>query len=177
MHGEKLIAAGLAALVVAGAGAGIAQSATGSGKGGSTRQARQAASSMPPGHGPMGHDDAVHSVAVVPNKAGTGFVTQTTDGGTVKSVDAAARAITITESVGTGGQTLTYGTPTLTIASDATVVLDGKSSSLASLAEGDRVTVSSSSDGTAVFAADSSFRPDGAGRGPGGPPAGGWGGY
>ena len=61
--------------------------------------------------------------------------------------------------------------------SGATVTLDGSSSSLEKLAAGDHVSISSSSDGTTVFATDSSFT--GAGHGPGGPgapggPGGGW---
>jgi hypothetical protein len=169
MHSQrkKLLAAALTALAVTGAGAAIAQSSTG-------KSASTATSRTPP-PGPMGggpDGGPVHSVSVEPNRAGTGFVTETVDRGTVESVDAAAGTITIAE----GTKTLTYAKPTLKIASGATIVLDGRSSSLSNLATGDRVTVSSSSDGTAVFAADSSFQPrrDGPGHpgGPGGPPPG-----
>jgi hypothetical protein len=173
-HRNKLLGAAVAVCALAGAGAGIAQSATSKSKA-QTRHAKQASSRGPFG-GPMDgdHGGGVHSVSVVPNKAGTAFVTVTSDRGTIKSVDAGAGTITITE----GTESLTYGTPTLTIPSGATVVLDGKSSSLASLAAGDHVTVDSSSEGTTVFAADSSFHPEGPGFGPqghGGPPPGAWG--
>jgi hypothetical protein len=119
-----------------------------------------------PGGGPGGM--AVHSVDVVLNKAGTAYITETRDSGTVTAVDASAGTITIKE----GTSKVTYGTPTITIPSDATVTLDGKTSSLEKLATGDQVSISSSSEGTDVFATDSSFTP--AGHGPGG--AGGWGG-
>jgi len=167
MHKKKLIGAALAACALAGAGAGIAQSATGNSA--SHSRATQSSSSRPFPGGPMGGPGggAVHSVSVVLNRAGTAFVTQTTDRGTIKSVDAGAGTITITE----GTKTVTYETPTLTIPAGATVTLDGKSSSLASLAAGDHVAVSSSSDGTTVFAMDSLFKPDG-GPGHGGPPQG-----
>jgi len=113
---------------------------------------------------------AVHSVEAVLNKAGTAYITQTDDSGTVTSVDATAGTITIKE----GTSTVTYGTPTLTIPSGATVTLDGSSSSLEKLLAGDHVSVSSSSDGTTVFATDASFTPSG--HGPGGGAPGGWGG-
>jgi hypothetical protein len=112
-----------------------------------------------------GGPHAVHSVSVVLDKAGTGFVTQTTDRGKIQSVDASARTITLVE----GTKSLTYRTPTVTIAADATVALDGKSSSLGDLAAGDHVSIDSSSDGASVFATDSSFHPEG-GPGMGGPP-------
>ena len=98
---------------------------------------------------------AVHSVSVVLNGKGDAFITQTTDSGTVQSVDTGAGTITIVEGV----KGVTYKTVTLTIPSEATVVLDGKSSSLGSIVAEDHVVVSSSSEGTTVFAADSSFRP------------------
>ena len=68
---------------------------------------------------------------------------------------------------------VTYKTVTLTIPSGSSVMLDGKSSKLESLAAGDHVTVSSSSEGTTVFATDSSFHPEGPGHM--GPPVGGGG--
>lgn len=123
----------------------------------------------PPGPGgwpgPGGHG-GVHSESVVLNKKGDGFITVTTDSGKIKSIDAGAGTIEVTEEA----NSVTYKTVTLTIPSGATVVLDGKSGSLAGLAAGDHVVVSSSSEGTNVFAADSSFQPQGAGHG--GPPPG-----
>lgn len=125
----------------------------------------------PPGGGPgwgagPGGQPAVHSESVVLNKAGTEFITVTTDSGTVKSVEASTGTLTITEAA----RSVTYKTVTVSIPSGAKVTLDGKSSSLASLAEGDRVTVSSSSEGVAVNATDSSFHPEGAPGHGGAPP-------
>lgn len=147
-------------------------------KGHSAHKATQASGTAPLGRfGPGGRHGgggfggfSIHSVAVVPNQAGTGFETVTSDSGTVKSVDASSHTITITE----GTTSTTYGTPTVSVPAAAKVILDGKSSSLSSLAAGDRVRVSSSSDGTAtVFAFDSAFAPGrhmGWGHGgPGGP--------
>jgi ABC-type Fe3+-hydroxamate transport system substrate-binding protein len=115
----------------------------------------------------------VHSVEAVLNKAGTAYVSETTDSGTIKEVDSSGGSITINE----GTKSVTYGTPTVTIPSDATVTLDGKTSTLSALKIGDQVRVSSSSDGTTVFAMDSSFKPagepgtsGGPGGGMGGPP-------
>jgi len=139
-----------------------------------TTNGKAGAGSGLPGPGPWGHD-AVHSESVVLNKAGTEYITETTDSGTVRSVEASAGKLTIIEGV----KSVTYKTVTLTIPSNATVVLDGKSSSLSALAEGDHVSVSASSEGTRVFATDSSFHPEGGpphggpwqgGPGPGGPP-------
>ncbi len=130
---------------------------------------------MPPGpHGPGGGGPgAVHSESVVLNKKGDGFITVTTDNGKLKSVDASAGTIEVTEEA----NSVTYKTVTLTIPSGSSVTLDGTSSSLEKLAAGDHVNVSSSTEGTTVFAADSSFHPEGPGHGgppPGQGPAGGW---
>jgi hypothetical protein len=100
---------------------------------------------------------AVHEVATVLDKAGTAYISETVDHGTLKSVDTGAGTITIVE----GTKTFTYETPTLTIPSGVTVTLDGKTSTLASLSEGDHVTLTSSTDGTSVSATDSSFQPTG----------------
>lgn len=122
--------------------------------------------------GPGGGGMAVHSVEVVLDKAGTAFITQTRDDGTITAVDPTGGTVTIKEGTGT----VTYATPTISIASGATVLLDGKTSSLEKLASGDHVSVTSSSDGTTVFATDSSFTPTGHGpAGAGGPPPGGQG--
>jgi hypothetical protein len=124
--------------------------------------------------GPGGGPGAVHSESVVLDKKGDAFITVTSDSGKIKSLDAGAGTIEVTEEAGS----VTYKTVTLTIPSGSTVMLDGKSSTLSGLAVGDHVTVSSSSEGTNVFATDSSFHPQGWGHGgppPGGgsPPAGG----
>lgn len=137
-----------------------------------TAHGAQASGSAPPGamggpdgdmHGPDG--GAVHSVSVVPDKAGTSFITLTTDRGTVKSVDSAGATITIAE----GTKSATYKTLTLTVPSGAKVIRDGKTASLAEIKAEDTVSVSSSTEGTTVFAMDSSFRPE-HGPGRGGPP-------
>ncbi len=172
MHRRKRIATLAVAAVCAlgGAAAGVAQSSA-AGKTATAKHnlTHSGFAGMPGGHGGgPGGDGAVHSVDVVLNKAGSAYITETRDSGTVTSLDAAAGTVTIKE----GTSTVTYATPTITVPSGATVTLDGKTSSLEKLAAGDHVSISSSSEGTEVFATDSSFTPSG--HGPGGP--GGWGG-
>jgi hypothetical protein len=103
-----------------------------------------------PGGGPGG--PAVHGEVVVPNKAGNGFITITTDGGTIKSIS--GNDITIDESVGT----LHYKDATVTIPSDATVVRDHAKASVSDLKEGDFVRVIASSERTIVIAEDATFQ-------------------
>ena len=158
---------------LAGAAAGISQSAASSSSGKSSSKAVKAASNAgPPGGGHPGHGmhgGEVHAVEVVLNKAGTAYVNETDDNGTITAVDSNAGTITLKE----GTSSVTYATPTITIPSGASVMLDGETSSLDKLKEGDQVSISSSSEGTTVFATDSSFKP-GEGHGPmGGPPPGG----
>ncbi len=163
MHRRKLIAATLAACALAAAGAGIAQGSSTKHASSTARAAQATGAPQGPGAGmPGGH--AVHSVSVVLDKAGTGFITQTTDEGTIESVDTSAGTVTLVE----GTKSLPYRTVTLGVPGDATVTLDGKTSSLGALTTGDRLSLSSSSDGTTVFATDSSFHPAG-GPGGGGP--------
>jgi len=102
------------------------------------------------GFGPGG--PAVHADAVVPNKAGDGFITITTDGGTIKSTS--GNDITIDESVGT----LHYKDATVTIPSDATVIRNHAKASLSDLKEGDFVRVIASSERTIVIAEDAAFQ-------------------
>jgi len=180
MHGYKRIGsiAVASACVLVGGAIGISQSAA------STKSSARSAKmpnlrALPRGARPRGarpkfgarfggpSGGSVHSVSEVLDKAGTAYISQTTDSGTITSVDATADTITLKE----GTSTVTYATPTITIASDAAVTLDGSTSSLSALAAGDHVTITSSSDGTTVFATDASFRPA---QGPGG--NGGWGG-
>jgi hypothetical protein len=104
-----------------------------------------------PPFGPAG--PVVHAVAVVLDRARTGFVTVTTDSGKVKSV--AGDQLTITE--GAGG--VTYEDVTLTIPADATIRRDFAKATLADLEPGDFVRVASSSEGTFVFAMDPTARP------------------
>ncbi len=153
-------------------GSGTTMSSSAKGKGATAHAAQAPGSQGPPGamggpdgdmHGPDG--GAVHSVSVVPDKAGTSFITLTSDRGTVKSVDSAGGTITIIE----GTKSATYKTLTLTVPSGAKVTRDGKTASLAEVKAEDHVSVSSSTEGTTVFAIDSSFRPE-HGPGRGGPP-------
>jgi hypothetical protein len=96
----------------------------------------------------------VHSTEVVPNKAGDGFDTVTHDSGKVKSIS--GDRITITE----GTDKATYGTPTLTIPADATILRNFKEAKLSDIQVGDHVDVSRSSGGTTdVFAVDSQHWP------------------
>ncbi len=174
MHRRKRIATLAVAAVCAltGAAFGIAQSSA-AGKASTTKHhLTHAGVAGVPGGGPAGGPDgggmAVHSVDVVLNKAGTAYITETRDSGTITAIDTSAGTITVKE----GTSTVTYGTPTITVPSSATVMLDAKTSSLEKLATGEHVSISSSSEGTSVFATDSSFT--GAGHGPGS--SGGWGG-
>jgi hypothetical protein len=94
----------------------------------------------PGGRGPGGGGGgAVHSVDVVLNKAKTAYITQTSDEGTIESVDSSGGSITLLE----GTKAVTYKTVTVTVPSSATVTLDGKSSTLSALVAGDRVSVMS----------------------------------
>jgi len=177
--GKKVAAVATAgACVLAGAAAGISQSAASSSSSSSSsksgKASRHAGFAGAPGFGHFGRGGPggeVHAVEVVPDKAGTGFITVTEDNGTITAVDAGAGKITLKE----GTTSATYATPTISIPSGATVLLDGASSSLEKLKTGDHVSISSSSEGTTVFATDSSFQPGaGHGAGPmGAPPAGG----
>jgi hypothetical protein len=103
-----------------------------------------------PGGGPGG--PAVHGEAVVPNKAGDGFITITSDSGTIKSIS--GNDVTIDESVGT----LHYKDATVTIPSDATVIRDHAKASVSDLKEGDFVRVIASSERTIVIAEDAAFQ-------------------
>jgi hypothetical protein len=174
MQGHKRIGSigAAAACVLAGGAIGISQSAASTKGARSTKvsTSRALSKGARPGFGgqfggPGG--GSVHSVSEVLDKAGTAYVSQTTDSGTITSVDATADTITLKE----GTSKVTYATPTITIASGADVTLDGSTSSLSALAAGDHVTITSSSDGTTVFATDASFH---RAQGPGG--NGGWGG-
>src|SRR5213592_3033398 len=73
-------------------------------------------------HGPGG--PGVHSETVVPNKAGTGFITVTSDG---------RNDITIDESVGN----LHYKDVTVTITDSATIIRNDAKASLSDIKEGD----------------------------------------
>lgn len=122
----------------------------------------------------------VHVEAVVLDKAGTNWITMTEDNGTVKSVSGSD--VTITE----GTDAVPYKDVTVTIPDGATIVRNGATAAVGDLKAGDHIHVGSSSDGTFVFAADDSWRPqgppgghDGDHHGPpgGGPPPDGPGGW
>ncbi|MEA2273030.1 MAG: hypothetical protein QOI98_1738 [Solirubrobacteraceae bacterium] len=155
------IVGALCALV--GAGAGIAGSSAATKSSSSSVHARKA--NRPAGMFGRG-GPPVHAVAVVLNKAGTGFVTVTEDSGTVDSVS--GDQLKITESAKNGTTTVTYKDAKLTIPSDATIRRNGATATLGDLKAGDHVHVATSSDGTTVEAFDSSHQP----RFRGGPPPG-----
>ena len=100
------------------------------------------------GRPPLAHGFAVHEVAVALNKAGDGFITVTSDSGALQSVS--GDQLTLKEAVGS----VTYRTVTLTIPSGATVIRNFKTAGLSDLRAGDRVHVSSSTEGTTVLADD-----------------------
>jgi hypothetical protein len=90
----------------------------------------------------------VHSELVVPNQAGNGFDTITSDRGSFQSL--AGDQLTITE----GTKTAAYKTLTLTIPSDATVYRNDAQAKLTDLQSGDEVMVTKAPSGTTVSAAD-----------------------
>ncbi len=165
MKSRKRIAAiSLAATcALAGAAAGISQSSAAKTKSTTTtgHALRHAPMAGIPGFGRGPDGGAVHAVEEVLNKAGTAYISQTVDNGEITAVDASAGTITLKE----GTSSVTYGTPTIDVPSGATVTLDGSSSSLDKLKAGDHASIATSSEGTTVFATDSSFKP---GDGPGG---------
>jgi hypothetical protein len=114
--------------------------------------------------GPRGNMP-VHSEDVVLNAAGTAYITQTEDNGTVVSVS--GDQLVITE----GTTALPYKTVTLTIPSGATINRDGKTAALTDFVAGDHVHVTQSSDATTVFGGDKTGPGSG---GPGGPGPGGF---
>jgi len=120
--------------------------------------------------GPDGGGMAVHADEVVLNKAGTAYITQTEDSGTVVSVT--GDQLVITE----GTKSVTYKTVTLTIPSGATISRNGATAALSTFVAGDHVRVTSSSDATTVFGGDKTIAGDHGGpggqggHGHGGPP-------
>ena len=95
---------------------------------------------------------AVHAEAVVPNKAGTGFITVTSDNGTIKSIS--GNDVTIDESVGS----LHYKDVTVTIPDGATVIRNHAKASVSDLKVGDDIHVVASSEQTFVIAEDAAFQ-------------------
>jgi hypothetical protein len=116
----------------------------------------------PPGGPP------VHAEAVVPNASGSGFDTVTMDAGKLKSADGSK--LTLTE----GTPKATYGTPTIDVGSDPTVIRDRKKASLGDLQQGDDVRIIQAPKGTVVMAEDAAFEAQEQKDGPHwGPPQGG----
>jgi len=95
----------------------------------------------------------VHSEEVRLDKAGKAFITETEDNGTVKSIS--GNDVTITEAA----NGVTYKDVAVTVPGDATVYRNDAAAKAGDLKAGDRIHVSQSSDGTFVFATDSTFRP------------------
>src|SRR3954447_3051326 len=137
------IAVVIAACALVGALAGIAGSAAAPSKHATPRHARGFF------HGPGG--PGVHSESVVPNKAGNGFVTVTSDAGTVKSIS--ANDITIDESVGN----LHYKDATVTIPDGATIIRNHAKASLSDIKADDEIRVIASSERTIVIAESEAF--------------------
>ena len=114
------------------------------------------------GGGPGG--PAVHSEAVVPNKAGDGFIAVTSDAGKVKSVS--GNDITIDESF----NNVHYKDVTVTIPDGATIIRNHAKAALSDIKADDDIRVIASSEQTIVIAEDAAFekqeRKQFGGRGP-----------
>src|SRR3954468_11350487 len=134
----------IAACALVGALAGIAGSAAAPSKHATPRHARGFF------HGPGG--PGVHSESVVPNKAGNGFITVTSDAGKVKSIS--GNDITIDESVGN----LHYKDVTVTVPDGATVIRNHAKASVSDIKAGDEVRVIASSEQTIVIAESEAFQ-------------------
>jgi hypothetical protein len=94
----------------------------------------------------------VHAEAVVPNKAGNGFITVTSDAGEIKSIN--GNDVTIDESVGS----VHYKDVMVTIPNDATIIRNHAKASLSDLKAGDDIRVIASSESTFVIAEDAAFQ-------------------
>jgi hypothetical protein len=101
-------------------------------------------------HGPGG--PAVHAEAVVPNRAGNGFITVTSDAGTVTSIS--GNDIAIDESVGN----VHYKDVTVSVPSGATVLRNHAKASLSDIQTGDDIRVIASSEQTIVIAESKAFQ-------------------
>ena len=94
----------------------------------------------------------IHAEAVVPNKAGDGFITVTSDAGKIKSIS--GNDVTIDESVGS----VHYKDVMVTIPNDATIIRNHAKASLSDLKAGDDIRVIASSESTFVIAEDAAFQ-------------------
>jgi GTPase involved in cell partitioning and DNA repair len=158
-----------ATCALVGAAGGIATSGAATTSAGTAKASKTASSATDrPQGGPGGF--SVHSVSAQLNKAGTAFVTVTRDQGTVTAIS--GNDITLHE----GTNTVTYKDVTVTVPDGATVTRNDATAALSDTKVGDRVSISSSSDGTVVRAADPTYTPAaplggrGGHEGPGGPP-------
>jgi hypothetical protein len=150
----------IAVCALVGALAGIAGSAAAPSK--SSKKSGKAAKTAPnhlrfrgpggPGFPGFRGGPAVHSEAVVPNKAGDGFITVTSDAGKVKSVS--GKDITIDESVGSAH----YKDVTVTIPDDATVIRNHAKAAVSDIKADDDIRVIASSEQTIVIAEDAAFQ-------------------
>jgi hypothetical protein len=169
----------VATCALAGAGAGIAGSmaapkgkssshgtsgasgttGTSGAKGGHHRFGRHGGPGRPGfGFGPGG--GPVHAEAVIPNRAGDGFVTVTSDAGKLKSVD--GTKLTITE----GTAKAVYKTVEIDVGDNATVDRNHKSAKVSDLQAGDFIAVMKGPDGYFVHAESAAFRAVERKRGP-----------
>ena len=150
----------IAVCALVGALAGIAGSAAAPSK--SSKKSATAAKAAPrhlgfrfrggaPGIGFPG-GPAVHSEAVVPNKAGDGFITVTSDAGKVTSVNGSD--ITIDESVGS----VHYKDVTVTVPSDATIIRNHAKAALSDIKADDEIRVIASREQTIVIVEDAAFQ-------------------
>src|SRR4051812_41367348 len=175
------IAAVSAICVVAGAAWGIAGSAAAPSQSKRADRAQDQGYGGPgrghgPGFGIAAGGPPVHSEAVVPNQAGTGFDTVTMDNGKFKSLSGSQ--LTITE----GTDKAVYKDVTITVPDGAKVYRNHAAAQLSDLKDGDRVHVAQAPSGTFVAAEDAAteqaerdhWGKGGPGRpgGPGGPPGG-----
>jgi hypothetical protein len=145
----------IAVCALVGALAGIAGSAAAPSKSSKKKSSGTATRSVPGHPGFRGHfgpgGPAVHAEAVVPNKAGDGFITVTSDAGKVKSIS--GKDITIDESVGSAH----YKDVTVTIPDDATVIRNHAKAELSDIKVDDNIRVIASSEQTIVIAESDAF--------------------
>jgi hypothetical protein len=155
-----------ATCALVGAASGIATSSAASTAAGTAKASKTSSGATDRPFGGRG-GMSVHSVSAQLNKAGTAFITVTTDQGTVTAIS--GNDITLHE----GTKTVTYKDVTVTVPDGATVTRDDATASLSDIKVGDRVSISSSSDGTVVRASDPTYAPTGdrfGHDGTGGPP-------
>lgn len=120
-----------------------------------------------PRRGPGRGGPALHSESVVPNAAGTDFLTIVTDSGTLLSVD--GNTVHLKQAT----EKATYkADAAIDVGDDAKVIRNGKDAKLGDLKKDDHVhVIKGGPDGTVVLARDDSFQPrmhrGGPGPGPG----------